>query len=108
MRYIENKRKMKEEIVDIRGDIDNLIFGLADFFGDEGNEKYRQIDWELRGTYDLLSLDKADRTIKIVKNGVTKVGIPVEAIRKIEYTGKVCLFRISTKGNMDILVSIER
>ena len=107
MRYIENKRKVTEEIVDVRGDMDNLLFGLTDFLG-EGTEKYRQVDWKLSGTYDILSLDKPNEILEVVKGGVTIIGIPVEAIRKIEYTSKVCLFRISTKGNMDILVSIEK
>lgn len=107
MRYVENKKRVKEETVDVRGDMDNLIFGLTDFLG-EGTEKYRQVDWKLSGTYDTLSLDKPAGTLKVVKDGVTKVGMPVEAIRRIDYTSKVCLFRVSSKGNMDILVSIEK
>lgn len=108
MRYIETKRKMKEEIVDIIGDMDNLIFGLSDFFGDEGNEKYRQIEWDLRGSFDTLNLDKSSGVLMLVRNGKTVVGIPVRVIEKLEYSGRVCLVRVSTGTNQNVLISIER
>lgn len=108
MRYIENKRRMREEMVSVKGSMDNLIFGLADFFGDEGTEGYQQVEWGLRGSFDTLNLDKSSGILMLVRNGKTVVGIPIRVIEKLEYSGRVCLVRVSTGTNQNVLVSIER
>lgn len=108
MRYVENRKRIKEETVDVKGDMSNLIFGLTNFFGSNGLEKYGQIDWELNDTFDILSLDKRVNILMLVKGGKTIVGIPVGVINKLDYSGRTCIIRIDTNTNRDVIVSIKK